>query len=207
MKSTKERILDTALTLFNENGLSKVTLRSIAKEMKISQGNLNYHFKKRNEIIETLYFQLVKNISTSIEEQTISKSELNLLFNISKTIMTSFYDFRFFLLDFVQIMRENEVIKIHYFELTKIRKQQFKEIFTTLVGKGVFRKEELPSEYENLYTRFQILGDFWISSATLSTTKISKKTILEYSRILNETIFPYLTETGRKEYFSIIKGV
>ena len=56
MKDTKEIIINTALKLFNTEGLSKVTLRTIANKMGISQGNLNYHFKKRDDIIEALYF-------------------------------------------------------------------------------------------------------------------------------------------------------
>ena len=76
MKNTKDRILDTSLELFNSLGLSKVTLRTIANKMGISQGNLNYHFKKREEIIETLYFQLVQNIDNSMLDIEKSKNML-----------------------------------------------------------------------------------------------------------------------------------
>ena len=96
MKNTKEVILKTALDLFNTHGLPKITLRSIAKEMGISQGNLNYHFKKREDIIENLYFQLVKNIDDSISNTKNLENVLELLFHISKTIMYNFYEYRFF---------------------------------------------------------------------------------------------------------------
>ena len=111
MKKTKEIILDTSLELFNSLGLSKVTLRTISKEMGISQGNLNYHFKKREDIIETLYFQLVQNIDNSMSRIQEPKNPFQLLVSISQTIMFNFYEYRFFLLDFVQIMRENNKIR------------------------------------------------------------------------------------------------
>jgi hypothetical protein len=38
MKKTKEKILDTALRLFNQEGLANIKLRRIATEMGISQG-------------------------------------------------------------------------------------------------------------------------------------------------------------------------
>jgi len=204
MKNTKDKILTTALELFNTQGLSKVTLRSIAKEMGISQGNLNYHFKKREDIIETLYFQLVSNIDSSMENIEKSTNVLQLLFNISETIMTNFYDYRFFLLDFVQIIRENKNIKTHYSKLTLQREQQFLALFDLLVKTDIMRKEILPNEYQNLYKRFQILGDFWISDAENSHSKISKKTILAYSVILTQNIFPYLTPKGKKAYYSLV---
>ena len=98
MKKTKEIILDTSLELFNSLGLSKVTLRTIANKMEISQGNLNYHFKKREDIIETLYFQLVQNIDSSISSMKEPKNPFQLLVSISQTIMSNFYEYRFFFL-------------------------------------------------------------------------------------------------------------
>ena len=59
MSETKLKIIKQALHLFNNNGTSNVSLRAIAKETGISIGNLQYHFKKREDIIEALYFQLV----------------------------------------------------------------------------------------------------------------------------------------------------
>lgn len=206
MKKTKEIILDTSLELFNSLGLSKVTLRTIANKMEISQGNLNYHFKKREDIIETLYFQLVRNIDHSISDIQQHKSPFQLLVSISQTIMSNFYEYRFFLLDFVQIMRENKKIKTHYAELTTQREQQFSILFNLLIEKDLMRKEVLPNEYKNLYKRFQMLSEFWISDAEIHNSKITKKTILTYYEILTQAIFPYLTLKGQKEYFSIFSG-
>ena len=200
MKNTKDIILKTALNLFNTHGLPKITLRSIAKEMGISQGNLNYHFKKREDIIETLYFQLVKNIDNSISSTKNLDNVLELLFNISKTIMHNFYEYRFFMLDFVQIMRENNKIKTHYLILTTQREQEFAKLFELLVKEGTMRKEILPNEYNNLYKRFQILGDFWISSAETKKQPLTKNSVPIYSELMSQTIFPYLTTNGQKKY-------
>lgn len=204
MNKTKERILSTALSLFNSLGLSKVTLRTIAQNMGISQGNLNYHFKKRDDIIEALYFQLVHNIDDSMSRLELTEDVLQMMVDISQTIMTNFFEYRFFLLDFVQIMRENQKIKAHYAKLSAQREQQFSMLFNLLIEKELMRKEILPDEYKNLYKRFKILGDFWISDAEIIDTKITPKTISRYSEILTQAIFPYLTEKGQKKYHSIL---
>lgn len=206
MKNTKEVILKTALKLFNKEGVPKVTLRSIATKMGISQGNLNYHFKKRDYIIEALYFQLVKNIDSSMATMEEGSNPFELLVCISETIMFNFFEYRFFLHDFTQIMRENKKIKNHYFELTIQREQQFSMLFNLLIKDGLMRKEILPNEYKNLYKRFQILGDFWISDAEIFNSSITKKTISTYSVILTQAIFPYLTSEGQKMYHSIVSN-
>lgn len=200
MKNTKELILKIALKLFNSDGLSKVKLRTIANEMGISQGNLNYHFKKREDIIEALYFQLVAKIDDNISKNQSKTIGLQTLLSLSSTIMESFYEYRFFMLDFVLIMRENNTIKKHYLELTKKREEQFLALFNILVENGVLQREVLPNEHLFLYKRFQILGDFWISSAQVSSSRLSKKMIMEYSHIINQSIFPYLTDEGKKKY-------
>ena len=206
MKKTREIILDTSLELFNSLGLSKVTLRTIANKMEISQGNLNYHFKKREDIIETLYFQLVQNIDSSMSSMKEPKNPFQLLVSISQTIMSNFFEYRFFLLDFVQIMRENKKIRTHYTELTILRELQFLSLFNLLIENDLMRKEVLPNEYKNLYKRFQMLSEFWISDAEIHNSKIIKKTISTYSVILTQAIFPYLTLKGQKEYHSIVSG-
>ena len=204
MNNTKAKILSTSLDLFNTYGLAKVTLRTIAKEMNISQGNLNYHFKKREDIIEALYFDLVKKIDAGIPEIEPSKINISVLIGMSNYIMKSSFDYRFFLLDFVLIIRENQTIKLHYANLVKQRQQQFGGLIMLLVQNDLMRPEKLNNEYELLIKRFHILGDFWISSAKIYNKKITKNLISEYSEILIQSIFPYLTLKGEKEYQTAI---
>lgn len=60
MSNTHDKILQTALKLFNTHGSRTVTTNHIAKECSISPGNLYYHFKNKEEIIRGLYNQMVQ---------------------------------------------------------------------------------------------------------------------------------------------------
>lgn len=50
----KENIMDTARELFNEKGFHDTCMRDIASELHISVGNLTYHFKKKEDLIEAI---------------------------------------------------------------------------------------------------------------------------------------------------------
>jgi AcrR family transcriptional regulator len=53
--STKQRITQTTLALFNEFGVANISTNHIALELDISPGNLYYHYPNKEALIETLF--------------------------------------------------------------------------------------------------------------------------------------------------------
>ena len=99
MKSTREKILEAALDLFNEYGLSKVSQRLIAEKLAISPGNLTYHFKLKEDIEEALYFELVAKIDDKIKEFYGQEMNLQSIVNISGEMFKLFYVYRFIFIE------------------------------------------------------------------------------------------------------------
>ncbi len=71
---TSELILDIALILFNQRGEPLVTSVDLANEVNISPGNLYYHFKGKQEIIEELYARFHAKLSLTLDEMEQSKN-------------------------------------------------------------------------------------------------------------------------------------
>jgi AcrR family transcriptional regulator len=64
MRSTKTRIADTALCLFNQVGTDGVSTNHIAAAMAISPGNLYYHYANKDEIL----LILIDRLSCALED-------------------------------------------------------------------------------------------------------------------------------------------
>ena len=60
--NTRDRILQTSLALFNANGLAPVSTHKIAAEMGISSGNLHYHFKTKQLLVERLFGRFAQRL-------------------------------------------------------------------------------------------------------------------------------------------------
>lgn len=51
----KNEILEKSLSMFNSSNIKSVTTNHICEELRISPGNLYYHFKNKEEIIKSLF--------------------------------------------------------------------------------------------------------------------------------------------------------
>ncbi len=125
MPKTKKRILDAARTLFNEYGFSQVTIRMIALELDMSSGNLNYHFKKREDILEALYFEMVAVFDQRVEGVGASPITLETVKKDVGESLERMIAYRFFWTDLYYLLRRHPNIKKHFFKAAEARKKGY----------------------------------------------------------------------------------
>ncbi|NTF45454.1 TetR/AcrR family transcriptional regulator [Rhizobium rhizogenes] len=65
---TRERILVSTLSLFNQKGPESVTTAEIAKAVHINQGNLYYHFRTKESLVLALFARFESDALTVVTE-------------------------------------------------------------------------------------------------------------------------------------------
>ena len=129
--NTREKILDQARRLFNDRGLTTITMRHIAEALGISLGNLTYHFQKREDLVMAIYQELVTKMNSVMEELMHEKSAFVQIHRGALRSMEMFYEYRFFLIDLVFIMRNYPEIQRHYMQLQVQREYSFWRYLTS----------------------------------------------------------------------------
>ena len=93
---TKEKILKTALGLFNNEGESAVSAVDIASVIGISPGNLYYHYKGKDEIITQLFSDFEEEIRQVLSSPIREPLKLEDNWVYLYIIFEEIFDFRFF---------------------------------------------------------------------------------------------------------------
>ncbi|MEO0732721.1 MAG: TetR/AcrR family transcriptional regulator [Bacteroidota bacterium] len=196
------KILTASLALLNERGLASVSQRDISEAIGISPGNLTYHFKKKADIIEALYHQLVAKTEARIAEAEGTNNVLVFMYRTVGAIIEHFYEYRFIFNDFLHVMRDHAGIREHYGGLLQLRRQQFMLFFTALEAQGLIRPPAFDQEYERFYTRQAVLADFWFAHAVFHP---EDGTVEQCRAMLTESLYPYLTEAGQGSYWAMLE--
>ena len=203
MKKTKEKILETSKFLFNTEGTGNVSLRQIASEIGISHGNLMYHYKTKNEIIDELHeqmFQQAQKINASLLGENFNLWEL---FDSLTEGFKIVYEYRFFMIDLNLIMRENKKLNEVFTAVEQTRAIMYQNVFQRSIGFGIMRPEAFSGEYQSLIERIRIFSDAWVSSSEIyDKNKTPVEIIEKYSKLFQNQLFPYLSEKGIREFLS-----
>lgn len=191
MKS-KEKILNAALLLYNEQGIRNITTRHIAASIGMSGGNLHYHFKHTEDIIRALFNELAlayDGLMANVQSVPLDLSAIAFLTESSFKLVNKY---RFIFINFVEIGKWIPEIRDAYYQLIQKREQQFLKVFEDLIANGIFRDDIPTSNKSGLVKQFFIINDFWHSHNELTDQYVGEDALNEYQKAIDMLLWPYL---------------
>jgi AcrR family transcriptional regulator len=205
--TTQAKILAAARELFNEHGVESITVRHIAKKIGISHGNLCYHFPRKEDIIIALYQRVVEGMSAQVGHFEPKELRLSMLLGAMTASFALQYEYKFLMIDFVNIMRRIPEIRENFRVIFEVRKQQFQAFIGALREQGVLLKTIPDAQYDKLLLHTYLIGDFWMSEAEILFVGEESAKAPFYADLAVSLVFPYLTAKGRKEYEQFVQTI
>ncbi len=158
---TRDRILDASLGMFNERGEPNVTTNHIADELEISPGNLYYHFRNKDDIVEHLFARYEVRIEEALvqpEDRLPTLEDIWLQLHVAFECM---WDFRFIYRDLVDITSRNRKLRLHFSRILKRATANAEVVLRGLASSGEMRasRAEIEATAENVL----LVTSFWMS--------------------------------------------
>jgi len=163
-RQTRQRILDASLAMFNEQGEPNVTTNHIADELEISPGNLYYHFRNKDDIIEQLFVRYEERMDAALSTPATRLPELEDIWLQLHLVFECIWDFRFLYRDLVDILSRNRRLRLRFARILKRASDNATEVMRGLVKAGIMRASG--AEVEATATNILVIATFWLNYAS-----------------------------------------
>jgi len=160
-RQTRERILETSLAMFNAQGEPNVTTNHIADELGISPGNLYYHFRNKDDIVEHLFARYEARIGDALLLPDGRAPNLEDIWLQLHLVFESLWHYRFLYRDLVDILARNRKLKLRFSRIMGRAAASATELLRGLAGAGVMRAsaDEIRALAENIL----LIATFWMN--------------------------------------------
>jgi len=194
-RRTRERILETSLALFNDRGEPNVTTNHIADELDISPGNLYYHFRNKDDIIEQLFARFEERLDRALlipEDRLPGLEDIWLQLHL---VYECIWEYRFLYRDLVDILSRNRKLRLHFGRILKRGTDNATEVLRGLVQAGIMRAsaDEIRATANNIL----LISTFWLSYSAVRGEKDEQEAIRQGIHQVMMLVAPFMRDAER----------
>lgn len=194
-KDTKQRILNAALSNFNELGYFNVRLQHIADTANMSVGNMAYHFQHKVEMFNILYKDWRKQ-----QDFLLADIHLTPIFENFDTFLQQTYElqqqFRFLYIDKLELVRMSPEVKKSYQEYFQNQQEQLDILLELYSARRVIDWKGQKPQLMTLKIR-RIIDNWLIQELIEGKTNTS---LAKFQAYVWSEIQLYFTPTGWLEF-------
>ena len=147
--------------MFNAQGEPNVTTNHIADELDISPGNLYYHFRNKEDIVEQVFARYEARMDQALlvpEDRLPNLEDVWLQLHL---VFECMWDYRFLYRDLVDILSRNRKLKTHFARILNRAATSAGEVLKGLATAGIVRAtpDEIRATAENVL----LVATFWLN--------------------------------------------
>ena len=203
-RQTRQRILDTSLAMFNTQGEPNVTTNHIADELEISPGNLYYHFRNKDDIIEQLFARYEERMDDALAAPSGRLPELEDIWLQLHLVFECIWDYRFLYRDLVEILSRNRRLRMRFARILKRADER-----AHLVMRGLSQAEIMRGSADELNaaaTNVLVLSTFWLNYSAARGDRDEQTAIRQGIVQVMMLLAPFLHDAERVHLNTLIRA-
>lgn len=195
VRDTRQRILDCSLAMFNAQGEPTVTTNHIADELEISPGNLYYHFRNKDDIIEQLFARFEQRMDDALAGPGDRLPGLEDVWLQLHLVFECIWDYRFLYRDLLEILSRNRRLRLRFARILRRADERAREVMRGLSRAGVMRGSS--AELDAVGTNLLVVATFWLNYAAVRGEKDEQAAIRDGIVQVLMLIAPFLRDAER----------
>ena len=203
-RQTRQRILDTSLAMFNTQGEPNVTTNHIADELEISPGNLYYHFRNKDDIIEQLFARDEERMDNALAAPSGRLPELEDIWLQLHLVFECIWDYRFLYRDLVEILSRNRRMRMRFARILKRADERAHLVMRGLSQAGIMRGSA--DELNAAATNVLVLSTFWLNYSAARGDKDEQIAIRQGIIQVMMLLAPFLRDAERVHLNTLIRA-
>jgi len=190
--TTREKILDTALTLFNKDGTAAVSTNHIAEAAGISPGNLYYHFHNKEEIIRELFQRLYAAWDVELQVSNPNAIQLDDINHIVETNYQIIWRYRFAYRELTALLRQDAELRTGFLAVRQRGFDGFRELLNAFAAAKIIRMPEDPQAIEELQEIIWLISEFWVNNLEVNGRQVNEAEMQRGVNLMLRVLKPYL---------------
>ena len=209
-RRTRERILELSLKLFNDIGEPNVTTTTIAEELDISPGNLYYHFRNKDDIINSIFSQFEQQIEKRLRLPDDHKPSIHEVWAYLQYMADFLWTYRFLYRDLNDLLARNRTLETHFKQILGYKVRFAHDLCKILVDDG--EMVATADELGVIATNVAIISTYWLSyQFVMNPRKYNDQDAIrselhQASRQILSLLAPYLRGQARQMFDDLACG-
>ncbi|MFG1488570.1 TetR/AcrR family transcriptional regulator [Oceanospirillum sp. HFRX-1_2] len=198
---TKEKIVQASLELFNLHGERSITTNHIAAHIKISPGNLYYHYRNKSDIIARIFDQYEKAVAELFELPADRDITLEDRARLTDKLLDLIWEYRFMHRDLVGMLANDTELKERYKTFATQGIKSTEIVYRRMCESGFMAIPE--DQIKPLALNIWILATSWTTylrtALGVSEDKLTREQLNQVIYQMTYLEMPYLTEATKEE--------
>ena len=160
-RRTRERILEISLRLFNEFGEPNITTTIIAEELSISPGNLYYHFRNKDDIVDSIFVQFEGEINRMLAVPADRRPTIEDVWLYLHLMFELVWRYRFFYRDLSDLLSRNRKLELQFKQIYQHKILVARQLCDGLRSDGALEASDM--EIDALASNMVVVASYWLS--------------------------------------------